>query len=181
MTSLVLHPLTSHQLEPILQLDQLCFGGLWTQEGYQRELDSPNSILLGIQDQDLPEPLLALGCLWAILDEAHLTILAVHPDYRRRGLGQLMLWGLLHAARQRQLSRATLEVNANNLAARSLYEQFGFREAGRRRRYYGNGDDALILWLSGLQNGNFLQKLEEWDQQIQHRIATWGGKILKRC
>ncbi|NMG57099.1 ribosomal-protein-alanine N-acetyltransferase [Geitlerinema sp. P-1104] len=181
MTSLVLHPLTSHQLEPILHLDHLCFGGLWTQEGYQRELASPNSILLGIQDADIADRLLALGCLWAILDEAHLTILAVHPDHRRQGIGQLMLWGLLRAARQSQLSRATLEVNANNQAARSLYEQFGFREAGRRRGYYSNGDDALILWLSGLQNGNFLQKLEEWDRQIQHRIATWGGKILKRC
>ena len=176
MTSLVLQPLTPEQLESILHLDQVCFGGLWSQDGYQRELDSPNSILLGIQKPEQPDPLLALGCLWAILDEAHLTILAVHPDYRRRGLGQLMLWGLLWAARERQLSRATLEVNANNQAARSLYEQFGFREAGRRRGYYSNGDDALILWLSGLQNSNFLQKLEQWDRHIQHRMATWGAE-----
>mgnify|MGYP005847783071 CR=1 FL=1 len=185
VTRLALHPLTEADLGPILALDHLCFGGLWTEDGYRRELDSPNSILLGIEDceppQEPPQSLLALGCLWAIVDEAHLTIVAVHPQQRRRGLGQLILWGLLRAACDRQLARATLEVNAKNRAARSLYEQFGFQEAGRRRRYYANGDDALILWLSGLQNRNFLQKLEEWDRQIQQRIEAWGGQILRRC
>ncbi|MBV9386666.1 MAG: hypothetical protein JOZ78_09585, partial [Chroococcidiopsidaceae cyanobacterium CP_BM_ER_R8_30] len=131
MNALELKPLTIRHLPAILELDQLCFGGLWTPAGYQRELDSPKSDLIGLftsstpplspcppipkgDPESPPAPpaspaspalhlsyevpsggflrsdfaLLATGCFWTILDEAHITILAVHPLYQRQGLGQ---------------------------------------------------------------------------------------------
>ncbi len=144
--------LTFADLSAILELDQACFGGLWTLEGYQRELDSPNSELLGIFSPVASPKLLAMGCFWSILEEAHITILAVHPQYHRQGLGQALLHFLLKTASDRGLERATLEVRASNLAAISLYQKFGFKTAGRRRHYYqDNGEDALVLWLPDLQ------------------------------
>lgn len=151
-SDLQLRSLTTNDLSAILELDQACFGGLWTMDGYQRELDSPNSELLGLFAPLSSIQLLGMGCFWSIVDEAHITILAIHPQYHRQGLGQALLYALLKTAGDRGLERATLEVRASNLAAISLYQKFGFKTAGLRRRYYkDNGEDALILWLSELQ------------------------------
>lgn len=162
----------------MLELDQLCFGGLWTLAGYQRELESPNSDLLGIFSPPAPERalhLLAMGCLWAILEEAHVTILAVHPQYRRQGLGQALLIALLKAALHRGLERATLEVRASNSSALSLYKKFDFKLAGRRRGYYQDtGEDALILWRGGLGHAEFPQTLARWHQEAAVRLAASG-------
>jgi len=162
---LTIQSLTPDFLPAVVELDQKCFaGGLWTTDGYKRELESPNSdILLILEAQGerdgemgrwgngenysitppIPQPphhptsstppLLAMGCQWAILDEAHITIVAVCPNYQHQGLGQAMLLALLSRARQRGLERATLEVKASNQPAISLYQKFGFKVAGRRR------------------------------------------------
>ncbi|OLP18956.1 ribosomal-protein-alanine N-acetyltransferase [Leptolyngbya sp. 'hensonii'] len=161
----------------IVDLDQLCLGGLWTIDGYQRELDSPNSDLLILQRLDSPS-VVGVACAWAILEECHITVLAVHPSYRQRGLGQALLYDLLLAAHRRGLERATLEVRVSNQAALSLYTQFGFREAGRRRRYYQDtGEDALILWRSQLQHPSFPQELTQWQQRMQERFNRKQGRI----
>ncbi|MEB3336839.1 MAG: ribosomal protein S18-alanine N-acetyltransferase [Leptolyngbyaceae bacterium] len=164
--------MTVDLLPAVLDLDQLCLGGLWTLEGYQRELASPNSDLLVLSS---PEALIGLGCLWAILEEAHITILGIRPDYQGQGLGQALFLALLVSAQKRGLERATLEVRASNQAALALYQKFGLREAGRRRHYYPDtGEDALILWRSGLQAPQFEQALETWHQQIYGRLQAAG-------
>lgn len=211
-------PLTLDQLPAAVELDQLALGGLWTLDGYQRELESPNSDLLILEDLGEGEglgargwgleseeseaqeqrlegwnwnreftsaprstsPLLGIGCLWAILEEAHITILAVHPNYQRQGLGQVLLYTLLQSAWQRGLEWATLEVRASNQAAIALYQKFGFSEVGRRRRYYQDtGEDALILWHHGLQRPDFQQNLKIWQSQIGDRLCQsgWGLPI----
>ncbi|MUH01289.1 ribosomal-protein-alanine N-acetyltransferase [Scytonema sp. UIC 10036] len=155
-SKLEIRALTSADLDEMLDLDRVCFGGLWTLQGYQRELDSPNSELLGLFSPHSVAKLLGMGCFWSILDEAHITILAVHPQYQRQGLGQALLYSLLKLARDRSLERATLEVRASNSAAIALYQKFGFQTAGLRRRYYkDNDEDALILWLKDLQHPQF--------------------------
>ena len=122
-----------------------------------------------------PLPLLALGCYWAILEEAHITILAVDPSYSRQGLGQAMLVAMLASARQRGLERTTLEVRASNQSAIALYQKFGCLEAGRRRRYYEDtGEDALILWRGDLQYPQFSQTLQDWQQQVDDRLLASG-------
>jgi [ribosomal protein S18]-alanine N-acetyltransferase len=149
--NLSLQHLTADWLDRVVELDRICLGQLWSAAQYQREFDSPNSDILILIDVDR-QSILAFGCVWAIVDEAHITILAVHPDYRHQGFGQLMLWGLLQAAVDRELARATLEVRVDNAAAIQLYEKFGFQVAGRRKKYYDNIDDALILWKGQLQS-----------------------------
>ncbi|BAQ64943.1 ribosomal protein S18-alanine N-acetyltransferase [Geminocystis sp. NIES-3709] len=141
-------PLTEKELTQVLELDNLCFGGLWSLDGYTREIESPNSCLLILTiNFGENEKVIGLGCFWSIVDEAHLTILATHPNFQGRGFGKLMLAKLLEEAENRNLERATLEVGENNKKALNLYKQFGFKEAGRRKNYYKKtGEDALILW-----------------------------------
>jgi ribosomal-protein-alanine N-acetyltransferase len=175
-----LQPLTVHHLEAVVQLDHDCFGGLWSQEGYRWEIDSPNSDLFGLWH---PSPagaiaapqLIGLGCCWAILDEAHITLLGIHPHYQRQGLGQTLLLALLAAARHRGLQWATLEVRESNQAARSLYSRYGFQEVGRRRRYYPDtGEDGLILWCKGLQDDAMAHHLQQqWLQTHQRLRHRW--------
>ena len=178
LSELHLKPIAAEQLEQIVELDRLCLGGLWTLEGYQRELASPNSTLIGLS-APLPDKLLAYGCFWAILEEAHITILAVHPDCQGRGLGQLLLGALLRDACQRQLERATLEVRASNQIALSLYQKFGFKIAGRRKGYYQQtGEDALILWQGDLAKPEFVENLTLWQQQVRDRLAQNQWKLV---
>lgn len=175
LTLLELKHLMREQLDAVLRLDHLCFGGFWTREGYERELESPNSDLLGLFVPVGPDPLVGLGCLWAILEEAHITILAVHPCYRRQGLGQALLIALLTTAFERGLERATLEVRASNSSALSLYHKFGFKTAGRRRHYYQDtGEDALILWRGDLQHPEFQQNLVSWYRKAGDQLTGAG-------
>ena len=81
-----------------------------------------------------------------MVDEAHITTFAVHPRWRRQRIGERLLLALLDLARDRHAREATLEVRLSNLAARRLYEKYGFRPVGIRPRYYSdNGEDALIM------------------------------------
>jgi ribosomal-protein-alanine N-acetyltransferase len=85
--------------------------------------------------------------VWVVLDEGHITNVAVDPDYRRQGIAAMLLTQLLKAACEKGARRFTLEVKSTNEAAITLYERFGFRAAGRRRGYYReDGEDAIIMW-----------------------------------
>ncbi len=182
MPSLQVQALTSKDLTAVLDLDRRCLGGLWNLDGYQREIDSPNSDLLVLQretfDPHRAPALLAIGCSWTILEEAHITLLAVDWDYQRQGLGQAMLYCLLKAAHDRGLERATLEVRVSNQAAIALYEKFGFQTAGRRKRYYAEtGEDALVLWRGGLHHPHFPQTLITWQQAARDRLGRSGWQF----
>lgn len=196
----------------LVALDQLALGGLWSAEGYGRELASPNSCLLMLVDRPnandesqlrpsiasmadsqyslSPElaaceasaaaeapTVLGLGCYWAILDEAHVTVLAVDPRYQRRGLGKWLLVNLLADACDRALTRATLEVRPSNSRALALYESFGFETLGRRRRYYADGEDALILWQNSLKTAEFGDLLLQCSRAASHRLRRQGWQI----
>ncbi|MBE9122620.1 ribosomal protein S18-alanine N-acetyltransferase [Tychonema sp. LEGE 07199] len=191
MRFLEIKHLAPEHLNSAVELDRLCFDGLWTLEGYRRELDSPNSDLLGlwtweIEDSEssqnragthhppplqIPPTLIGIGCLWAILEEAHIIMLAIHPEFQGRGFGQALLWALLKSACDRQLERSTLEVRESNLAAVALYNKFGFKEAGRRKRYYEDtGEDALVMWRSGMEKPEFKEYLAVEKVQISDRL-----------
>ena len=167
-------PLVPSKVPEIVELDRACIGGLWTASAYLREIDSPNSTLLGLylrSDRQESERAIGIACLWSIVDEAHITLLGIHPDYRGQGLGQLLLLTLFKDAIARQLEWATLEVNINNSRAIDLYKKFGFETAGTRKGYYQPaGDDALVLWLKDIQQLEFKQSLARWQQKIGDRL-----------
>lgn len=163
----------------IVELDQRCLGGLWSADGYRRELNSPNSVLQMLTfatASEAPIPI-GIGCFWEILDEAHITVLGIDPAYQGQGLGQWLLLRLLAGAAERQLKHATLEVRASNQRALQLYQKYAFRCVGERRRYYRDGEDALILWYNGLQTADFAQILAQQRQQIQSRLMDQGWQL----
>jgi [ribosomal protein S18]-alanine N-acetyltransferase len=164
-----------NDLEAIALLDQRCLDGLWSLDQYAREQKSDKSDIVVAR---LGDQILAYGCVWSILEEAHITILAVDPQFQRRGLGRLILWGLMECAMKRGLERSTLEVKETNLAALGLYQTYGFMEAGRRPKYYNDGSAALILWLNHLQYPAFLGLQRLRHQQIQAHCPPYGWDLI---
>lgn len=142
-----------------MDIDRLCFGKLWSRDQYLREIDSPNSDIVLMFEE---ESLVSYGCVWAIVDEAHITVLGTHPAHLRNGYARQVLKELLRLAIVREMKRATLEVRASNTAAIDLYQSLGFEEAGRRKKYYSDTkEDALILWTGGLQSAKYQHLLEK--------------------
>lgn len=146
-----------------LVLDATALGGFWSESQWRAELEGAGRLCIGIDQADplIPDGLVAEGlvaeglgpgglagvaCGWLVVDELHITVLAVDPQGRRRGQGRQLLEALLAAARARGALHATLEVAADNQAALGLYAACGFQTAGTRRGYYRSGQDALIQW-----------------------------------
>jgi ribosomal-protein-alanine N-acetyltransferase len=138
-------PLQPSNLPGCLALDRASLGGLWSEAQWRQELADGERPGMGLFQGN---ELLALATGWLVLEELHITAVAVAPAWRRRGLGRRALAALLLQGRDLGAERATLEVAASNPAARALYAATGFRTAGVRRNYYRNGDDALIEWLN---------------------------------
>ena len=177
MKILITRTLETSGIPGIVALDEICLGGMWTAQGYQREIDSPNStlLILNLVDREITNKpkIIAMACLWSILEEAHITLLAVHPDCRQQGFGTLLLLSLLRDAIARSLSWATLEVNDNNEKAINLYKKFGFEVAGKRKKYYKlTGDNALILWRKKLRDREFKVALSQWQQDLTARLSN---------
>lgn len=163
-------------LAQLRAIDCACLGDFWSLEAYKSEIENPISCVLGLTTEN--HELLGFGCLWTILEEAHITVLAVRPEYQGQGFGKSIVWGLLKKARDRQLEWATLEVRASNYVAIALYESFGFKEIGRRPKYYEvTGEDALMLWRKGLHTEEFGILLERWHESISLNLLAKGWNL----
>lgn len=111
--------------------------------------------------------------LWLMVDEAHITTIAVHPDYRGRGLGELELMSLIDIAYQIGAKWVTLEVRVSNYVAQSLYRKYGFREAGMRRRYYSdNQEDALIMWTEEIFSPDYKGQFQALKAALLRRLEA---------
>ncbi len=132
-------------LDGVLAIEQLSFNNPTTREWYQNELQRPDICYVFVLRT--PEaPVTGFCAFWKVVDQIHINNLAIHPDWRRRGLGQFLLARVLEEAAALGAPHATLEVRRSNAPACRLYEGAGFHLAGVRTSYYTNPiEDALIL------------------------------------
>jgi ribosomal-protein-alanine N-acetyltransferase len=111
--------------------------------------------------------------LWLTLDEAHVTTIAVHPDHRGRGLGELLLVSLIDIAYDIGARFMTLEVRVSNRVAQNLYRKYGFEGRGIRRRYYSdNHEDALIMRTSELASPSYRRRFMELKTALMARLEA---------
>ena len=137
----------------------------------------PLSLLPSRSAMTMPTPDLAsiigFAGLWLMVDEAHITTIAMHPDYRRRGLGEFMLVGLIDIAYSIRAKWVTLEVRVSNYSAQNLYRKYGFREAGLRHRYYSdNQEDALIMWTDEINSPVYKQKFQDLKTTLMSKLEA---------
>ncbi len=139
-----IRPMSAADLPSVQLIERASFTTPWPPHAYRQELEGNR--LAHYLVATLAGEIVAYGGIWLMVDEAHITTFAVHPRYRRRRIGERLLLSLLDLALDRHAREATLEVRLSNLAARRLYEKYGFRPVGIRPRYYSdNQEDALIM------------------------------------
>tara|TARA_Y100001968_G_scaffold256128_1_gene242416 strand:+ start:662 stop:1129 length:468 start_codon:yes stop_codon:yes gene_type:complete len=132
-------------LNECLNLDQKSLNGIWSKSQWLRELTNPKRICLGLIELDTKK-LLGLCSAWSVLDELHITFMAVHPRHQRKGLGRFLLTDLIKRSKSLQTNHIHLEVKKNNEQAKAFYNSMGFKTIGNRSNFYKDGSDALLLY-----------------------------------
>lgn len=129
----------------ILEIEKRCFPIPWTKSAFEKELKSNKlaHYFVGVLDGKVA----GYGGMWLIVDEGHITNIAVHPDFRGKKIGENIIKALVQEAEERRIYRLTLEVRKSNIIAQNLYKKLGFVACGIRPAYYSdNSEDALIMW-----------------------------------
>jgi ribosomal-protein-alanine N-acetyltransferase len=160
-------------LDAVQRIEALSFSVPWPEQAYRSEIQTNRlaSYLVARADGDI----VAYGGIWLMVDEAHVTTVAVDPAWRRQKIGARLLLALLDVASARGAREATLEVRLSNLAARKLYEEFGFRPVGLRPRYYSdNNEDALIMTTDPLDTPPMRARLERVRGEIDAAAPPTG-------
>ena len=144
MSSLRIDRMRPQDLDEVLEIERASFTMPWSRGAFLYEMERNRVARCWVTRED--RSVVGYLCLWEIVDEVHITNVAVHPSHRRRGVGRSMLTGVIEDARRRAIRVVALEVRPSNFEARMLYEAFGFRVVGRRRGYYWDtGEDALVM------------------------------------
>lgn len=133
-------------IQDVMIIEHESFSLPWTEQAFRSELTMNHFARYLMMEVDgVPA---GYGGMWTVVDEAHITNIAVRTAYRGRKLGEQLLSALLNVAAAQGLERATLEVRVSNEVARNLYTKMGFREIGIRKGYYSdNNEDAVIMWI----------------------------------
>lgn len=147
--AIVLGDMSLSDVEGVLAVERQSFLTPWSRAAFVQEL-TENIYAHYVVARD-GATIAGYAGMWIILDEAHVTNVAVHPDYRGRSLGRRLMHELMHRAIACGARRMTLEVRVGNAVARSLYTSLGFKQSGVRPNYYTDThEDALIMWLDPL-------------------------------
>lgn len=137
--------MTGEDLGEVMEIERLAFDAPWTPGLFLRELKLPFSRVIVARTRNGGRRLIGYACWWTVGDEVHIHNLAVHPGYRRSGVGRALVQLILDEACRNQVQSVSLEVRHDNGPARRLYRSFGFTERGVRRDYYGRGEDAIVM------------------------------------
>lgn len=139
---MIVEPMTEADLEAVAAIEQASFQDPWPLQSFCNELQNNRlAIYFVARSEDL---VIAYIGAWIIIDEAHITTMAVVESYRRRGIANRLINALIEKTQQSGAHCLTLEVRPSNTAACCFYEKLGFITLGRRKRYYRN-EDALIM------------------------------------
>lgn len=127
----------------VATLEKICFADPWSETSVASELKNPLSCWLVAEEDGVVAGYVGSQ---TVIDESDMMNVAVHPDYRRKGIAEALVMELVEALKKRESRCLTLEVRASNEPAKALYEKLGFEQVGLRKNYYRNPkEDALIL------------------------------------
>jgi ribosomal-protein-alanine N-acetyltransferase len=187
----IVRPMALQDVEQVLRLDRMSFPTPWSARTYHHEIaNNDRATMLVVEEPDAEEnsgsgwlerlfggsresrqpvntlPIVAYAGMWQIAEEAHISTIAVHPDWRGNKIGELLVWTLIRIAIQKDAELVTLEVRVSNEVAINLYRKYGFEVSGRRRGYYrDNNEDAHIMALTPL------------DAAYRARLARYGRAL----
>jgi ribosomal-protein-alanine N-acetyltransferase len=146
----ILRDAAIEDIDSIVIIENLSFSIPWSKEAFINELTRNKCAKYKVVVSS--GQVVAYGGMWMMLDEAHITNIAVHPEFRGQGYGDLIMTGLIEAAKNNGMQSMTLEVRSTNTNAINLYKKYNFTDIAVRKGYYQNPvDDAIIMWKYELQ------------------------------
>jgi ribosomal-protein-alanine N-acetyltransferase len=170
--------MTLADIPAVVAIEHASYSMTWPANAYDYELQKNEFahyfVLRTFLPHSLAEPstLIGLGGFWLMADEAHISTIAIHPDWRGLGLGEWLLLYLLEVGQNLGAQFATLEVRPSNHDALSLYHKYQFEQVGRRRHYYSdNNEDALILTTPPLNAPDYQAMLTQRQTALYQRLA----------
>lgn len=160
-----IRPMLNSDIEAVSKIERQSFTTFWSTQAYVTELANPSALYVVATMDDR---VVGYGGLWVIMDEAHITTLAVEAGHRGNKLGERLLVEMLAASLKRGAARATLEVRESNHVAKRLYEKYGFEWVAIRKAYYSdNNENADILWINDMTSA-------EWRRRFAAHKAALG-------
>ena len=148
----------------VMSLERRCYTLPWSASAYITEIGNSNARYLIAKQAD--ESLVGYGGVWVVMDEMHITTLAVDPEMRGRRVGERLLINLINEGRKLGAERATLEVREHNYVAHRLYVKYGFADVAMRKAYYSdNRENAIIMWAEQIDSLEYRAVL---DSSLRH-------------
>lgn len=153
--NLMIRKMTLDDIPAVVQLDRISFSLPWPERSFRFELtDNPAS---RCWVAEIDGKLVGMIVVWLLVDEAHVATLATHPDFRRRGIATRLLSYALRNLIAEGARSSFLEVRVSNIVAQEMYRKLGYKESGRRPRYYkDNDEDAILMNLDSLKEKQLL-------------------------
>ena len=138
--------MTYGDIDAVLAVENASFSAPWSREAFENEMTINQFAKYLLLEVD--GTVVGYCGLWLVMDEAHITNVAVVPELRGRKLGEKLMVKVMDMLRDEGVKMMTLEVRVSNYIAQSLYEKLGFLKGGIRKNYYSdNGEDALVMWV----------------------------------
>lgn len=145
MSDAIIREMTEKDIDGVLDIEREVFITPWSREAFVLEITENQLARYIVAEKD--DIIVGYGGLWLILDEGHITNIAISSPYRGQGIGNLMIEKLIDTCEKRGIYNMTLEVRKSNLIAQSLYKKYGFIDCGVRKGYYSDTkEDAVIMW-----------------------------------
>lgn len=138
-------PMTLFDLDSISEQIDSDFETFWSYSMFQKELENPDNFYLVVKDEN--DMILGFGGVWQSVEDMHITCIVTHKNFRKKGIGSLILEKLIQIAKQKHMNSITLEVRESNSIAQALYLKYAFQIVGRRKKYYQGIEDAMIMTL----------------------------------
>jgi [ribosomal protein S18]-alanine N-acetyltransferase len=146
MSEYTIRLMSTEDLDEVMEVENHSFSVPWNRDAFFSEIETNHFATYIVIEDD--GKVTGYCGVWIIVDEAHITNIAVLPSYRGKGLGDKLLGSMIEIAKEMGARTMTLEVRVSNIPAQSLYRKFGFRDGGIRKNYYSdNQEDALVMWV----------------------------------
>lgn len=155
----IIRPMKREDVPRVHEIECACFRSPWSKNALLGELRNDVAHYLVME---LNGELIGYGGMWVLFEEAHVTNVAIMPDYRKCGRGRTLMLAMMERAIKFGAEKMTLEVRETNFIAQHLYEKLGFYQNGFRAHYYSDtGEGALILWNSDIQKTLKLERQKD--------------------
>ncbi|WP_394219609.1 ribosomal protein S18-alanine N-acetyltransferase [Halobacillus trueperi] len=143
---LTIRRMTKDDVGAVMEVEKASFAVPWSEETFEKEMeDNPYAHYYIVEKEN---EIIGYCGLWLIIDEAHVTNIAIHPGHRGNKYGERLFRHTCNEAIEHGAIQLSLEVRVSNTAAQHMYRKFGMVPGGIRKRYYSdNGEDALVMWV----------------------------------